>query len=61
MHDLHPYSTRQEIARYCELCQEHKVLQVSVDAETLQNIGNRVGQNPASGVVIFLGIKFAKK
>ena len=58
MHDLHPYSTRQEIAR---LCQAHKVLQVSVDAETLQNIGNRVGQNPASGVVFFLGIKFAKK
>lgn len=61
MIDLHPNSTRQEITEYCELCHEHKVQRVSVYFKTLQNIGNRVGQNPFSGVVVFLGIKFVNK
>jgi len=53
---LHPQITKQELVAYCELCYEHKIKKVRVDAKTAARISEL-----AMASIVFMGIKFKVK
>lgn len=52
---LHPHLTSAELSAYCELCHEHGIKSVKVDANTAGAI------QAISFGLVFMGIKFKVK